>query len=253
MYLCGKFPQNRAVYMLRGSCTPGLLWSLETPWGPRPKMALPKVNPPVQETSLTTLFLSLSLSLFLFWLGRWWWGLPLEYWPSYKGLSSQWPAPSSSALLPACLPAFLPSSDSAASCKQNSPLPASPCTQEKHSWHRLDCDSRCFISWNIAVLFPITPGEPLNSWYNSLSAKKRNGGEGGVVRRGEARVLAPRGEGKESHGVFLLFFCLHFQLSSLFGRSPCTTCVQQVSYTLIFFHCRPNDTLAAAWSARGCS
>jgi hypothetical protein len=115
----------------------------------------------------------------------------------------------------------------------------------------LDCDSRCFIPWNIAVLFPITPGEPLNSWYNSLSAKKRNGGEG-RGRRGEARVLAPGGEGKGSDGVFLLFFCFHFQLSSLFGRSPCTTCVQQVSYALMCFRCRPNDTLAAAWSARGC-
>lgn len=56
--------------MLRGSCTPGLFWSLETPWGPRPKMALPNENPPpVQETSLTTLFLFLSLSLSFFSLG----------------------------------------------------------------------------------------------------------------------------------------------------------------------------------------
>ncbi len=110
--------------------------------------------------------------------------------------------------LVACLPAFLPSSDSAASCKQNSPLPASPCTQEKHSWHRLDCDSRCFIPWNIAVLFLITSGEPLNSWYNSLSAKKRNGWVGGKERRGQGLGAGARGEGvwRSLPFVFLLSF-----------------------------------------------
>jgi hypothetical protein len=69
------------------------------------------------------------------------------------------------------------------------------------------------------------------------------GGGEGEERPGSWRRAR---EGKESDGVFLLFFCFHFQLSPLFGRSPCTTCVQQVSYALMCFHCRPNDTLDAA-------
>ncbi len=127
--------------------------------------------------------------------------------------------------LVACLPASLLSSDSAASCKQNSPLPASPCTQEKHSWHRLDCDSRCFIPWNIAVLFPITSGEPLNSWYNSLSAKKRNGwGGGGKERRGQG-LGAGRERGRSRTESFFCFSAFIFS---------CRLCLVDLLAQLVF-------------------
>jgi hypothetical protein len=233
--------------MLRGSCTPGLFWSLETPWGPRPEMALPTENPSVQETSLTTLFLFLSLSLVFFFALGVWGGLPLEHWPSYKGLSSQWPAPSSSALLPVCVPL----------CQALTPLlPASRTHLSLH--HLAHKKNTRGIDWTATVgaLFPGTspfssPSHLVSLWTQDiiLSRLRRGTGGGGG---GEARVLAPGGEGKESDGVFLLFLCFHFQLSSLFGRSPCTTCVQQVSYALMCFRCGPNDTLAAARSARGC-
>jgi len=251
--------------MLRGSCTPGLFWSLETPWGPRPEMALPTENPPVQETPLTTLFLFLSLSLVFFFALGVWGGLPLEHWPSYKGLSSQWPAPSSSALLPACMPL----------CQALTPLlPASRTHLSLH--HLAHKKNTRGIDWTATVgaLFPGTspfssPSHLVSLWTHDiiLSRLRRGTGGGGGGKGGGgqglgaggggggggvAGVLARGGEGKESDGVFLLFLCFHFQLSSLFGRSPCTTCVQQVSYALMCFRCGPNDTLAAARSARGC-
>jgi hypothetical protein len=139
--------------------------------------------------------------------------------------------------LVACLRAPLPSSDSAASCKQNSPLPASPCTQEKHSWHRLDCDSRCFIPWNIAVLFPITPGEPLNSWYNSLSAKKRNGGGGGRGEGEERPGSWRRGERGRSRTESFFCFC-----AFIFS---CRLCLVDLLAQLVFSKFRTHSCVFA--------